>query len=211
MKTTKGKKSIRGFYGPAALWAAAAAAARVLAFVLAGVVILAGCPNPDGGGDPDPTVTGVTVTADAAFVVKGGTLQFHAAVAGENSPSQAVTWSIETAGAASGTGISAAGLLTVDASESQSSLTIRAASTFDTTKYGEKAIDVVTPNTGGIVSVTVTGTVVVGQVLTAVARDSNGAVVTDAAFQWQRSDYSVWGGGREHLRRNKCGLHPEDG
>jgi hypothetical protein len=37
MKTTKEKKSIRGFYGPAALWAAAAA------LVLVSVVILAGC------------------------------------------------------------------------------------------------------------------------------------------------------------------------
>jgi hypothetical protein len=56
MKTTKGKKSGRGFDGPAALWAAAAA------LVLAGVVILAGCKNPEDEaftpeyeiGDPGP-------------------------------------------------------------------------------------------------------------------------------------------------------------
>ncbi|MDR1788060.1 MAG: hypothetical protein LBR16_06390, partial [Treponema sp.] len=190
MKTIKGKKSIRGFDGPAALWAAAAAAARVLAFVLAGVVILAGCPTPDGGGDPDPTVTGVTVTADAAFVVKGGTLQFHATVAGENSPSQAVTWSVTTGGAASGTGISEAGLLTVDADESRTSLEIKAVSQQDGVTFGTKTVSVVTPNTGEIVSVTVTGTAAVGQVLTVEAKDSNGAAVTDAVFQWKRADAS---------------------
>ncbi|MDR1788746.1 MAG: hypothetical protein LBR16_09925 [Treponema sp.] len=185
MKTTKDKKSKRGFYGPAALLAAAAAAARVLA----GVVILAGCANPTGdGGDPDPTVSVVTVTADAAFVTKGGTLQFHAAVAGEHSPSQTVVWSIETTGVASGTTISATGLLTVASGEDKTNLTIKAVSQQDTSKSGTRTVSVVAPNTAAINSVTITGTAAVGETLTATAKDSGSAIVTDATFQWKRAD-----------------------
>jgi hypothetical protein len=101
------------------------------------VFTLAGCGSDDDG--PAPAVTGVTVNAAAAGVVKGGTLQFSATVAGTNSPAQTVTWSI-TGDHNTATTISDAGLLTVAAAESSNSLTVRATSTADVTKYGEKTV-----------------------------------------------------------------------
>jgi hypothetical protein len=45
-------------------------------------------------------------------------------------------------------------------------------------------------NTNTISSVTISGTAKVGQTLTATAKDSNGATVDDATFQWKSSDTS---------------------
>ncbi|GAB6391906.1 MAG: hypothetical protein MdMp014T_1279 [Treponematales bacterium] len=142
------------------------------------------------GSDPDPTVTSVTVTADAESVTKGGTLQFSAAVAGEHNPSQTVVWSIETTGAASGTSISASGLLTVASGETKDSLTIKAVSQQDTSQSGTMTVSVVPANAGAIIAyVDISGTkLFVGEVITATARDASGAVVIDAAFQWKRAN-----------------------
>jgi hypothetical protein len=93
---------------------------------------------------PSPTVTGVTVTPPSTSVDKGGTVQFSAMVVGNNNPAQTVTWSIEGTHAAA-TGISADGLLSVDAAETAASLSVKAASTVDNSKSGTAAVTVTTP------------------------------------------------------------------
>jgi hypothetical protein len=92
--------------------------------------------------DSNPAVTGVTVTSSAATVAKGGTLQFTAEVNGTNNPPQTVAWSIEGTGKASDTTISGDGKLTVASGESSKTLTVRATSTFDTTKFGQANVTV---------------------------------------------------------------------
>jgi hypothetical protein len=87
-----------------------------------------------------PSVSQVTVDAAGTSVDKGATLQFSAAVTGTGNPAQTVSWSI-TGDHAAGTAINN-GLLLVAAGETASSLTIRATSTADPSKYGEKTVTV---------------------------------------------------------------------
>jgi hypothetical protein len=87
------------------------------------------------------TVTGVTVSPAAAIVLKEGTQSFTAAVNGTGSPAQTVTWSVEGA-ANTGTVISSAGILTVAAAETATTLTVRATSTADTTVSGTVTVTV---------------------------------------------------------------------
>jgi hypothetical protein len=88
-----------------------------------------------------PSVSAVTVTAanNATSVARGATLQFSAQVAGTNNPAQTVTWEI-TGTKHAGTTISATGLLTVAAAETNTPLTIKATSTVDTSKSGTKTV-----------------------------------------------------------------------
>ncbi|MDR0638951.1 MAG: Ig-like domain-containing protein [Spirochaetaceae bacterium] len=111
---------------------------RGLAF--AGLVLLAaacdvgnipGADNNNAGG------LTVTVTPPNPAVPKGTSLQFTAAVSGDNNPAQTVTWSILEPGRVPRTTIGAAGILSVAADETLTALTVRAAFTFDTTKYGQ--------------------------------------------------------------------------
>ncbi|MDR0553393.1 MAG: SUMF1/EgtB/PvdO family nonheme iron enzyme [Treponema sp.] len=110
----------------------------IAVLLAAAMFTLTGCPDGTSG-DPAPTVSGVTVTA-ARSVAKGGTLQFSASVAGENSPAQTVTWSITTTGIASGTSINEEGLLIVAAEESSTSIEVKATSTEDESKSGMKKV-----------------------------------------------------------------------
>ena len=104
--------------------------------------------RPAGGvdpGEPDPgaTVTNVTVTPDSATIDKGKTQQFSAAVNGTGNVAQTVTWSIVQTNKHAGTTINSSGLLTVSASETLTSLTVRAASTVDNTKYGQATVSII--------------------------------------------------------------------
>ena len=96
--------------------------------------------------DPEPTVTGVTVSPDAATVERGGNQDFTATVSGTDNPPQTVTWAVE--GGGSGTSISATGRLSVSADETAASLTVRATSTFDATKSGTAIVTVTAPDPG---------------------------------------------------------------
>jgi len=136
----------------------------------------------------DPTVTNVTVSSagNAAFVNKGGALQFNAVVNGTNNPAQTVTWSIVTVGIKAGTSISTDGLLTVAGDETALMLFVEATSTFDPTKNGTAAIDVIDPNLlilSGNISITVNGspvtTATTGTRLTAVYSGSE-----SVTYQW---------------------------
>jgi hypothetical protein len=152
---------------------------------------MAGCDTGSGPGPedptptPTPTVDSVTVSA-AGYAPKGSTLQFSALVSGTNSPSQTVTWSIETEGKHADTGIDESGLLTVAGAESVTSLTIKAVSTQDTSKSGTKTVQVKASSTGTIFQVKIDGVTAVGQTLTATALDSSQQIVTDATWQWKR-------------------------
>jgi hypothetical protein len=61
--------------------------------VMIAAITLAGC-DTGAGGNPNPVVTGVTVSPGAAAVVRGGTAAFTAAVSGTGSPAQTVTWAV---------------------------------------------------------------------------------------------------------------------
>jgi endo-1,4-beta-xylanase len=88
------------------------------------------------------TVTGVTVSPATATVRKGLHQTFTAAVTGANNPAKTVTWSIVETGKHSGTTINSSGLLTVSASETLTTLNVKAASTVDTGKSGTAKVTV---------------------------------------------------------------------
>ena len=106
--------------------------------------------------DPNaPLVNGITVTAAADDVALGGTLQFTANADAENGATTDVTWSI-TSTVSGTTAISATGLLTVDAAETATSITVQAASVepgFESVT-GSKTVAVYDPNGPRVVSVT---------------------------------------------------------
>lgn len=89
-----------------------------------------------------PAVTGITVTPAKAEVKKGETIQFHADIKGNNSPSQAVIWSVDGA-AAEGTRINSAGLLTVDSGELADTLIVTATSAADPTFQATAAVTLI--------------------------------------------------------------------
>ncbi len=85
-------------------------------------------------------VTGVTVNPSTVTVQKGRTHQFSATVDGVNNPDQSVSWSV-----ANGTGITsiaADGILTIDADETEATLTVTATSSVDSTKFGTATVTV---------------------------------------------------------------------
>jgi hypothetical protein len=89
---------------------------------------------------PSPTVTSVTVNPSAVNVQQGTTQDFTAVVAGTNNPAQTVTWTVT--GGLAGTSISSAGVLTVAANETATTLIVRATSTVDTTVSGTASVTV---------------------------------------------------------------------
>jgi hypothetical protein len=103
--------------------------------------------EPEPGPGANYSVSQVSVSREGTSVNKGASLQFSAAVTGTGNPPQTVSWSI-TGSHAAGTSINNSGLLTVAAGETASSLTVRATSTADTTKYGEAAVTVTEPDPG---------------------------------------------------------------
>lgn len=88
------------------------------------------------------TVTGVTVSPYTPTVQKGAAQQFTATVTGTNNPPQEVTWTVD-GGNSSGTSITAGGLLTVGADETEPTLTVWATSTADQTKSGIAEVTVI--------------------------------------------------------------------
>jgi hypothetical protein len=94
------------------------------------------------------TVTSVEVSPSTAIVAKGGTESFSAKVNGYFS--YQVTWSIVETNKSAGTTIDSDGLLTVAADETLTALTIKAASTVDTSKSGTAAVTVVSPTVNSV-------------------------------------------------------------
>jgi hypothetical protein len=103
------------------------------------------------------TVTSVTITGGNISLPKGTTNhQFSATVEGTNNPAQTVTWSV-TGSDKPGTTITGDGELSIASDETVTSLTVRATSTVDNTKYGEITVTVVAQDTPTVTSVTITG------------------------------------------------------
>jgi hypothetical protein len=147
------------------------------------------------------TVTSVTVSPSTATVSKGATRQFSATVNGTNSPAQTVTWSIVEAGKNSGTTINSSGLLTVSASETLTSLTVRATSTIDTSKSGTAAVTVsssttpVPPTDNRILNPANTNTQLTGNGLTVSGSNHGGGnkwLIPTAQSQSRAYGYETW-------------------
>jgi hypothetical protein len=97
------------------------------------------------------TVTSVTVSAEGgtARVLRGGRLNFSAAVAGNNNPGQNVTWKVSSNAAGTGTvtdgtAISSNGTLSVAAAEASATLYVTATSTINTAKSGSITVTIPT-------------------------------------------------------------------
>jgi hypothetical protein len=86
------------------------------------------------------SITGIAISPPNPGVAKGKTQIFTATVEGINNPPQTVAWSVE--GGAAGTTISDGGLLSVSVDETARVLTVRATSTYDTTKFGRANVTV---------------------------------------------------------------------
>ncbi len=87
-----------------------------------------------------PTVKAVTVTPDTATVSAGGQLQLNVTVDTENYAPQSVIWSIEEGKA--NASISSTGMLKVNSVAKAVNITVKATSTFDSTKFGTAIITV---------------------------------------------------------------------
>jgi hypothetical protein len=94
-----------------------------------------------------PAVISISVSPDPVSVEKGATKQFTADVTVINGAAETVVWSIVETGKAAGTTISTAGLLSVDAAETLSTLTVRATSDVAgfTSVHGDAAVTVEEP------------------------------------------------------------------
>jgi len=159
-----------------------------VALALITCFIIAGCPKPDPE-DEEVTVTSVTIDPETVSVAKNSTQQFRATVTGENNPAQTVTWTIVETGKASGTNINANGLLTVATAENLTSLTVKATSTVDTTKYDTATVNIVPEGSTQLTgTVTISGTLKAGQTLTANTTSLNASGTIK--YQWMRGDTS---------------------
>lgn len=88
-----------------------------------------------------PAITSVTVSPSTAMVVKGNSSQFTATVVNTGFAPKEVIWTVE-GGADAGTVISDNGLLSVSSNETATSLTVKATSSFDSTKSSSAAVTV---------------------------------------------------------------------
>ncbi len=90
---------------------------------------------------PKPAVDSVSVTPETASVTAGKTRQFNKEVTVRNGAAKTVTWTV-SGNRAAGTKITQTGRLTVAENEEAATLTVRATSTVDATKYGEATVTV---------------------------------------------------------------------
>lgn len=88
-----------------------------------------------------PAITSVTVSPSTATVVKGNSSQFTATVVNTGFAPKEVIWTVE-GGADAGTVISNNGLLSVSPDETAKTLTVKATSSFDSTKTSTATVTV---------------------------------------------------------------------
>lgn len=88
-----------------------------------------------------PAITSVTVSPSTATVVKGNSSQFTAAVVNTGFAPKEVIWTVE-GGKDAGTVISNNGLLSVSPDETAKTLTVKATSSFDSTKMSTATVTV---------------------------------------------------------------------
>jgi hypothetical protein len=103
-----------------------------------------------------PEVISVTVTPPTAALYYGENTQFSANVTAVGGASTAVTWSV-TGNNNAGTTINASGMLSVSAAETANTITVRATSVFDGSKFGTATVTLsAAPATPEVISVTIT-------------------------------------------------------
>ncbi|MDR2020367.1 MAG: hypothetical protein LBQ14_06355 [Treponema sp.] len=107
-------------------------------------------PGGDGDEPPEGGVISVTIHPDTAAVITGKSKQFTATVTVSGSAAETVTWSVEEPHHPD-TAISAGGLLTVAAGETEASLTVRVVSTENAAKFAAAAVTVIDPSGGLLV------------------------------------------------------------
>jgi uncharacterized repeat protein (TIGR02543 family) len=88
-------------------------------------------------------VSGVSISPSAVSMQRGFARQFDSLVSGTDNLNQNVTWTIDEDNAAEGTTISNAGLLTIAANETLTTLTVRATSVADNSRSGIAVVTVV--------------------------------------------------------------------
>jgi len=176
------------------------------AFIITLFVIMTGC-TVSGGSNSGYVDTGATVTISPAAtnLGRGGTYLFSATVTGADNPAQTVTWSIVQNNKHAQTTINANGLLTVSAEEPLNSLTIRATSTVDTTRYGEAIVTVTNeeliPSVNGVTVSPPAAQVAKGRT------HSFSAIVTGANSPSQEVTWSIVQTNKhEHTTINSSGL-----
>lgn len=107
----------------------------------------------------NPTVTSVAVSPSAATVSQGSELQLSAVVTTTGFANKAVKWTVESASGESSTNkvtVSIDGLVKVPSDyDTSDTITIRATSIYDTTKYAEATITVASSTLPSVTSVTV--------------------------------------------------------
>ena len=98
-----------------------------------------------------PAIVSVTIAPKTATLQPGDTKQFYATVVAVGGANESVTWSV-TGNESALTTVSPAGLLTIGANETASTIKVRATSTFDTSVFDDATITIVIPQ---VVSVTI--------------------------------------------------------
>jgi hypothetical protein len=88
----------------------------------------------------DPIVDDVVVTPSSENVSRGASIQLNAVISSSKRISQEVIWTVH--GGNTRTNINSRGLLTISVCEPASTLTVRATSTIDNTKFDESTINV---------------------------------------------------------------------
>lgn len=106
--------------------------------------------------DPTANISAVEVNPSSINVIQGSTRNFSATVSGMGSFTQAVAWDVTGVGS-SGTTVDADGTLIVAADEPVGSLTIKAISVADPSKFAEATVTIVDSNPPAVTSVAPTG------------------------------------------------------
>lgn len=109
-----------------------------------------------------PSITSIAVSPTAVTVMKGQNAYFTANVEGTNFAPNSVTWEVNSELSS----INSAGMLYVPLSETASTLTVKATSTFDTTKTATATVTVQSINTPDEETKTDTATVTIQNVNT---------------------------------------------
>ena len=156
-------------------------------------------------GNGQSEVTGVKITPSPASVAKGGTLAFAVTVEGANLPLQDVTWSV-SGNNNSNTKISSAGVLTVAAAETATTLAVKASSTEDPTKFITTAVTVT--GTNAVIPPVVSGVSITPAVATVKKGDTGTfyAVVFGNSNISQTVTWSVLGNSSPDTKINADGV-----
>ncbi|KFE66557.1 hypothetical protein [Hyalangium minutum] len=163
-----------GLRGSPRLW-------RFPALVLAAVL---GTACPSGGGSGAPTVTGVSVTADAPRIAPDGTVRLVATVQGTGSIDPAVTWSIEQGGGSLSSDDGAEVIYRAPAAPDAPEALIRATSRSDPAQSATVLLTIAFGTVAGVVITAIPTTLSPGET-TAMAALVDGAGLNERRVTWR--------------------------